>query len=93
VNLRFIVMKHSEHQVPLARDFARSLGVDVLTLRKFHFVPGTGGGTNSESHLGSSLVPSEIRYSFRRSHRRISGRSSLAESVPQPVELPYGPLG
>jgi MoaA/NifB/PqqE/SkfB family radical SAM enzyme len=62
VNLRFIVMKHSEHQVPLARDFARSLGVDVLTLRKFHFVPGTGGGINSETSLGSSLVPSEIRY-------------------------------
>jgi MoaA/NifB/PqqE/SkfB family radical SAM enzyme len=58
VNLRFIVMKHSEHQAPLARDVARSLGVDVLTLRKFHFVP----GTDLETPTASALVPSEARY-------------------------------
>ncbi len=53
VNLRFIVMQHCEHEVPLLREFAQSLGVDVLTLRKFHFVPGTTGG---------GLVPSESRF-------------------------------
>lgn len=39
VNLRFIVMRHNEHELPRLRDFAASLGVDALTLRKFHAVP------------------------------------------------------
>jgi radical SAM protein with 4Fe4S-binding SPASM domain len=33
VNLRFIVMKHNEHEVPGLPELARSLGVDVLTLK------------------------------------------------------------
>ena len=58
VNLRFIVMKHNEHEVPRLREFASRLGADVLTLRKFHFVPGTteGGG----------LVPSDSRFHLPR---------------------------
>ena len=40
VNFRFIVMKHGEREVPHVRAFASSLGVDVLTLRKFHFACG-----------------------------------------------------
>jgi len=31
--LRFIVMKHNEHQVPQVKDFAESLGVDIVTFR------------------------------------------------------------
>jgi len=31
--LRFIVMKHNEHQVPRVKDFAESLGVDIVTFR------------------------------------------------------------
>jgi len=54
VNLRFIVMKHSEHEVPRLREFAQGLGVDCLTLRKLHFVPGTGEG--------EELVPSEVQF-------------------------------
>lgn len=56
VNLRFIVMKHSEHEIPRLEEYARSLGVDVLTLRKFHFVPGTG------QDAGSELAPSEAKF-------------------------------
>ncbi len=35
VNLRFVVMKHNEHEIPELDGFARSLGVDLLTLRRF----------------------------------------------------------
>ena len=33
LNLRFIVMRHNEHEIPRLRDFAGSLGVDALTLK------------------------------------------------------------
>jgi len=33
VDLRFIVMRHNEHEIPRLTEFARSLGVDALTLR------------------------------------------------------------
>jgi MoaA/NifB/PqqE/SkfB family radical SAM enzyme len=66
VNLRFIVMQHSEHEVPLLEEYARSLGVDALTLRKFHFVPGTGEPADPaamlRSQLGSELVPHEVKF-------------------------------
>jgi MoaA/NifB/PqqE/SkfB family radical SAM enzyme len=68
VNLRFIVMKHCEHEVPQLKQYARSLGVDVLTLRKFHFVPGTETGVSDRAQgmarPGSleRLVPSEMKF-------------------------------
>jgi radical SAM protein with 4Fe4S-binding SPASM domain len=33
VNFRFIPMKHNEQELPMLKDFARSLGVDVLTIK------------------------------------------------------------
>jgi MoaA/NifB/PqqE/SkfB family radical SAM enzyme len=65
VNLRFIVMKHSEHEIPQLRPYARSLGVDVLTLRKFHFVPGTEKTVRDTAHETTRperMVPSETRF-------------------------------
>ncbi len=67
VNFRFIVMKHDEHEIPRLKDFASSLGVDVLTLRKFHFVPGTGerieqAPDRKAGEDGRGLVPSESEY-------------------------------
>ncbi len=35
INLRFIVMKQNEHEVPYLRQLATELGVDALTLRKY----------------------------------------------------------
>ncbi len=77
VNLRFIVMKHSEHEIPRLEEHARSLGVDVLTLRKFHFVPGTGQAAGLAEEIrtqeGSELTPSEARFQLpvlRREHRK-----------------------
>ena len=59
VNLRFIVTRHNEHQLPRLAPCAESLGVDILTLRKFHFVPGTSSRSGSAS---GQLVPSETRF-------------------------------
>ena len=69
VNLRFIVMKHSEHEIPRLEEYARSLGVDVLTLRKFHFVPGTGQDAEGVK-VGSELAPSEARFQLPALPRR-----------------------
>jgi len=33
IDLRFIVMKHNEHEIPQLQEFSRSVGVDALTLR------------------------------------------------------------
>lgn len=33
INLRFIVMEHNEYEIPKLKDFAKSLGVDALTLK------------------------------------------------------------
>jgi radical SAM protein with 4Fe4S-binding SPASM domain len=33
INFRFIPMKHNEHELPMLKDFAKSLGVDVLTIK------------------------------------------------------------
>jgi MoaA/NifB/PqqE/SkfB family radical SAM enzyme len=35
INLRFIVMKQNEHEVPYLKSLAQELGVDALTLRKY----------------------------------------------------------
>jgi len=33
INFRFIPMKHNEHELPLLKNFAQSLGVDLLTIK------------------------------------------------------------
>lgn len=33
INLRFIPMKHNEHEIPALREFAHALGVDILTTK------------------------------------------------------------
>jgi MoaA/NifB/PqqE/SkfB family radical SAM enzyme len=55
VNLRFIVMKHGQHEVAHLREFSRALGVDVLTLRKFHSVP-------RDQEAEEDLVPDQVQY-------------------------------
>ncbi len=58
VNLRFVVTQHSEQEVPLLAEFARGLGVDVLTLRKLHYVP----ETEAQAPTGSGLIPTERKF-------------------------------
>lgn len=59
VNLRFIVMRHNEHEIPRLRDFAASLGVDALTLRKFHAVPDR---RMRSSWAEADFVPTQRQY-------------------------------
>jgi len=62
INLRYIVMKHNETDLPLLPDFARALGVDVLTLRKLHAVP----SENKEWASAKDLVPDQAEYQLPR---------------------------
>jgi radical SAM protein with 4Fe4S-binding SPASM domain len=61
VTLRFIVMKHNEHQVANVKDFAEHLGVDYVTFRTAIF---ERGGIN----LSESLLP--LSEGFRRHDER-----------------------
>ncbi len=66
VNLRFIVTKNCENQVPQLESYARALGVDVLTLRKFHFVTGTQrwiSDNHAQFRSGSEeMIPGNVMY-------------------------------
>jgi MoaA/NifB/PqqE/SkfB family radical SAM enzyme len=67
VNLRFIVMKHCEPEIPQVRAVAQQLGVDIVTFRKFHFVPGTGSAAHraaDEAERGAALIPTDAQYQF-----------------------------
>ena len=55
INFRYIVMKDGEQELEHLDKFAQALGVDVLTLRKFHAVPG------SETYT-SELIPEQRKF-------------------------------
>jgi radical SAM protein with 4Fe4S-binding SPASM domain len=59
INFRFIVMKHNEHEVSQLKEFARSLGVDVLTLKTFN---PSFRGQQKPDEGGRSFLPGENRY-------------------------------
>lgn len=56
-------MKHNEHEVPMLKEFAISLGVDVLTIRKFFAIPNP---KNKESLLEMDFIPSQSKYQIPR---------------------------
>ena len=58
INLRFIVNTFNEHEIPLTKVFAETLGVDVLTLRKFHSVSDFDNSSNPES----CFIPHEKQF-------------------------------
>jgi radical SAM protein with 4Fe4S-binding SPASM domain len=60
INLRFIVMKHNEHEIPRLRGFAQRLGVDVLTLRTLY--PHDDGSCCATKADGSEFVPENPAY-------------------------------
>ena len=60
VDLRFIVMRHNEHEIPQLQQFARSLGVDALTLRTLcTYDDGQYCVTNED---GNAFVPENPAY-------------------------------
>jgi len=60
VNIRFIVMKHNEHEVPLLPGFAKNLGVDMLTTRALYpYDDNTGSKTEAAGH---PFIPENPEY-------------------------------
>ena len=58
--LRFIAMRHNEHEIPKVKDFARSLGVDALTFRTLY--PYDDGEYCSTKLNGLEFVPQNPSY-------------------------------
>ncbi len=61
VNLRFIVMGHNEHEIPQLEQLARSLGVDVLTLKTLN--PGSQDPYRADEKLRhEDMLPVARKY-------------------------------
>ncbi len=58
INLRFIVMRHNEHEVEKLHELAESLGVDVLTLKTLF----PGHGTDPTKDSENEFIPRDPRY-------------------------------
>lgn len=56
INMRFVVMRHNESEVPTARDLAKKLGVDYFTLKTVDMPPVLG------SNLDQSYAPEKSDY-------------------------------
>ena len=63
VNLRFIVMKHNEHEIPALKELAKSLGVDALTLKTLNPVNQDPYSENpSEERIDNEFLPEDHHY-------------------------------
>jgi radical SAM protein with 4Fe4S-binding SPASM domain len=60
VCLRFLPMKHNEHELPRLRDFARSLRVDSLTIKRMNPFHGCEG--DIERAAGLAYMPDSQHY-------------------------------
>jgi radical SAM protein with 4Fe4S-binding SPASM domain len=69
VNFRFIVMRHNEHEIPLLKELARSLGVNALTLKTFNPCYQDPYSTREAAKRGEDRLPQDLRY------RRFHGKS------------------
>ncbi len=56
LNLRFVVMKHNEHEIPRIKELAKALEVDFLTFKTVDMPPALG------ETLDSQYAPDEVRY-------------------------------
>ncbi len=64
VNLRFLVMKHNEHEIPQLRELAKSLGVNALTFKTLNICANDTYGDKRTDMLnrGSKFLPDNHRY-------------------------------
>jgi radical SAM protein with 4Fe4S-binding SPASM domain len=64
VNFRFIVMAQNEHEIPLVRELAPTLGVDVLTFKTLN--PNAQDPyrdlSSEAENPGEAFIPHEVRY-------------------------------
>jgi radical SAM protein with 4Fe4S-binding SPASM domain len=58
INLRFIVMKHNEHEIPRLRGLAESLGVDVFTLKTLY----PGHDVDPAQDKYNDFIPEDPKY-------------------------------
>jgi len=73
ITLRFIVMKHNEHQVVQVENFARNLGVDAYSFR-------SALARRSRVDYGEELIPKSPefqRYNYKASQTDGKGRQQL----------------
>ena len=81
VNLRFIVMKDNEHEIPQVEDLARSLGVDVLTFKTLN--PSFEYGVTLDQD--NEFIPKDRRYRrYRydeRDHRRVRVKNNPCKNL------------
>lgn len=62
LNLRFVVMKDNEHEIPAMRELARQLEVDFFTLKTVDMPPSLGQGLDGEYAPGEEKYQ---RYEYR----------------------------
>ena len=64
INLRFIVMRHNEHEIHGLKKLAKSLGVDALTLKTLNpYSQDPYAGKNTErKEVYLALVPEDLHY-------------------------------
>jgi radical SAM protein with 4Fe4S-binding SPASM domain len=62
VNFRFIVMRHNEHEVPHLKEFARSLGVDALTLKMLNPAALDPYAPDAEAEKRDDFLPQDRRF-------------------------------
>jgi radical SAM protein with 4Fe4S-binding SPASM domain len=62
VNFRFIVMRHNEHEVPHLKEFARSLGVDVLSLKTLNPAAQDPYAADAEAEKRDDFLPQDRRF-------------------------------
>lgn len=83
INLRFIAMKHNEHEIPELRDFANSLGVDAVTLKTLN--PHDDGRIIADEEYGSEFIPenpSFQRFKYdNKTHARIRLRFNPCKTL------------
>lgn len=60
LNLRFIIMKHNEHELQDVKQFAESLGVDMLTSRTL--LPYDDNTRSKTAQVGATFLPDNTDY-------------------------------
>lgn len=80
VNLRFIAMKHNEHEIPALPELARQLGVDALTLKTLF--PGHGADPRRDNENEFvPLTPAYRRFQYTSEGRRVRVRRNPCRTL------------
>ena len=83
VNMRFIVAKHNEHEVPKLKTFAENIGVDLLTIRTLY--PFDDGYSRATKTDGSEFIPKNPYYQrfayIPETHSRIRRRRNPCKTL------------